>query len=105
MLVGAAMKHDHPDPHPPRPVHGAIGEPLLCLLCTGCGVLLSTALPIAAGAQITTLSQHTTLLPCLLIALAVRVFDRRSWERWRSSRQRPLGARILGACSDGMQWP
>jgi len=45
------------------------------------------------------------LTPIAGLAIAIRIFDVRSYTRWQWGRAAPLGVRMVRACSDGMSWP
>jgi hypothetical protein len=77
-----------------------LGEPALCFACVYAGVLSITLLP--GGLLALLYGPGLLISPLAALPLALRVFDRRAYARWRAGRRGALLARMLRACSDGV---
>jgi hypothetical protein len=77
-----------------------------CLACTLSGVLLTTTLPaVLIGQYVPIALVGAALSPLAALTVAIRVFDVRAYSRWQAGQAKPLGVRMLRACSDGITWP
>lgn len=85
-------------------LHEFVG-PSCCFLCVYLGVLSTALLPVTLLAHLAVAPRLSVVVsPLAALPLAIHVFDRRAYMRWRAGCRAQLGARLLRACGDGVIW-